>query len=92
MATYLMFGKLTPEAAKAMSAKRTNDAIALIRRYGGEFKAGYALLGNVDFVVVVDLPDTQHAMQVSVGLTRLLGFPFRTAPAVSIDEFDKLMA
>ena len=92
MVTYLMFGTLTQEAVKAVSAKRTDDALVLIKRYGGEFKAGYALLGEVDFVVILDLPDTQRAIQVSVGLSRLLGISFRTAPAVSIDEFDKLAA
>ncbi len=92
MATYLLFGKLTPEAARIMSAKRTDDATALIKRHGGEFRAGYALLGDVDFMVIAELPDTQRAMQVSVGLAKLLGFPFRTAPAVTIAEFDKLMS
>lgn len=58
MAIYLMFGALTQEAMKAVSAKRTEDALALI----------------------------------SVGLGRLLGIRFRTAPAVSIDEFDRLAA
>ncbi len=92
MATYVMFGTLLPETMKVMSAKRTDDAMALIKSYGGEFKAGYALLGEVDFVVIVDLPDTQRAMKTSVALTKLLGIPFRTAPAVTIAEFDKLMA
>ena len=80
------------QVMKAISAKRTDDAIALIRKYGGEFKAGYALLGDVDYVVILDLPDTQRAMQASAALTKLLGISFRTAPAVSIAEFDKLMA
>lgn len=90
MATYIMFGTLTQDARRAVSAKRTEDAMALIKKHGGEFKAGYALLGEVDFVVVLDLPDTERAIQVSVGLSRLLDINFRTAPAVSIDEFDKL--
>jgi uncharacterized protein with GYD domain len=92
MATYLLFGSYTPESMKAVTASRTDEAIALIKRYGGEFKAGYALLGAVDLVVVLDLPDTEHAMQTSAALTRLLGVSFRTAPAVSIEAFDKLMA
>lgn len=91
MATFLMFGKYSPEALKAVSAKRSDDAVALIKEYGGEFKAGYALLGDVDLVVVVDLPDTEHAMQVSAALTKMLGISFRTAPAISIEQFDKLM-
>ncbi|MGA7949342.1 MAG: GYD domain-containing protein [Thiobacillaceae bacterium] len=90
MATYLMLGTLTQEARKAVSAKRTEDAMALIKKHGGEFKAGYALLGEVDFVVVLDLPDIERAIQVSMGLSRLLDINFRTAPAVSIDEFDRL--
>ena len=48
MATCPMFGKLAPEVMKPVSAERTDDAIALIKKYGGEFKAGYALLGEVD--------------------------------------------
>jgi len=91
MASYLMFGKYSPEALKAISAKRSDDAVALIKEYGGEFKAGYALLGDVDLVVVVDLPGTERAMQVSAALTKLLGISFRTAPAISIGQFDKLM-
>jgi uncharacterized protein with GYD domain len=86
-----MFGKYSPEALKAVSAKRSDDAVALIKEYGGEFKAGYALLGDVDLVVVVDLPDTEHAMRISAALTKLLGISFRTAPAISIEQFDKLM-
>jgi uncharacterized protein with GYD domain len=92
MATYLMFGTLTQAARKAVSAKRTDDAIALIKKYGGEYKAGYALLGDVDYVVILELPDTARAIQVSMGLSRLLDISFRTAPAVTIDEFDKLAA
>jgi len=85
-----MFGTLTREARKAVSVKRTEDALALIKKHGGELKAGYATLGEVDFVVILDLPDTDRAIQVSMGLSRLLDINFRTAPAVSIDEFDKL--
>jgi uncharacterized protein with GYD domain len=92
MATYLMFGTYSPEAMQAVSSKRTDEAQAIIRQYGGEYKAGYALLGGVDLVVIVDLPDTEHALQASAALTKLLGISFRTAPAVSIEAFDKLMA
>jgi len=46
MATYLMFGTSTQETRKAAGDKRTDDAIALINKHGGEFKAGYALLGE----------------------------------------------
>ena len=59
---------------------------------GGQIKGGYALLGEKDLVLVVELADTQAAMKASAGLSKLLGIGFTTAPAVSIEEFDKLFA
>ncbi len=91
MATYLMFGKYSVESAKAISAKRTKQSIDVMKKYGGELKAGYALLGEVDLVLVLDLPDTERAMQTSAALTKLLGISFTTAPAVTIEQFDKLI-
>ncbi|HUH98269.1 MAG TPA: GYD domain-containing protein [Anaerolineales bacterium] len=91
MATYFMFGKYSLEAVKAISAKRTEKTIALIKRNGGELKAGYSLLGDIDVVLIVDLPDTDQAMKTSVALSKLLGISFRTVPAVSVEDFDKLM-
>ena len=91
MITYLMFGKYSTEAVKAISAERTQESIQLIKQHGGEFKAGYALLGDIDLVLIIDLPDTEHAMKTSAALSNLLGISFSTAPAVSVEEFDKIM-
>jgi uncharacterized protein with GYD domain len=91
MATFLMFGKYSMEATKAMSAKRTDQAMTLIKQNGGEFKAGYALLGNIDLVLIVDLPDTESAMKVSAALSKMQGISFNTLPAVSVADFDKLI-
>ena len=91
MSAYVMFGKYSLDAIKAISAKRTNQAQALVKKYGGEVKAGYALLGGTDIVMVVDLPDNDRAMQFSAALTKLTGISFKTAPAVTFEQFDKLM-
>ena len=91
MATYLMFGKYSGSAVTAISAKRTEEAAALIKANDGTLKAGYALLGEIDLVLVVDLPDTEHVMKTSAALNQLLGISFSTAPAVSVEDFDKLM-
>jgi uncharacterized protein with GYD domain len=91
MATYFMFGKYSLEGAKAISAKRTDKTVALIKQNGGELKEGYALLGDIDVVLIVDLPDTERAMRTSADLSKLLGISFSTAPAVSVADFDKLM-
>jgi uncharacterized protein with GYD domain len=91
MATYVMFGKYSAEGIKGISARRSDEAKALIKKNGGELKAAYALLGGVDLVLIADLPDTQKALATSAGLSKLTGIAFTTAPAVTIDEFDKLM-
>jgi len=91
MATFVMLGKYSLEAVKAISAKRSKQAEALVKKYGAEVKAGYALLGGVDIVLVVELPDNELAMQLSAAMTKLLGISFKTSPAVSFEQFDKLM-
>jgi uncharacterized protein with GYD domain len=90
MATYLMLGKYSVEGLKGMSAKRTDKLKALLKKNGGELKASYAALGGVDLVLIVDLPDTARAMGTSVALAKATGIAFTTAPAVTIEEFDKL--
>ena len=90
MAIYLLFGKYSIEAFKGISAKRTDEARALIKKHGGELKAAYATLGGVDLMMAVDLPDNARAMAVSMALAKATGIGFTTSPAVPIDEFDKL--
>jgi uncharacterized protein with GYD domain len=57
---------------------------------GGKVKAGYALLGNPDLVLITDFPGVKEAMKASVELTKLLGISFTTSPAVSVEDFDNL--
>ena len=92
MATYVMFGKYSTEGIKGISARRSDEAKALIKKNGGELKSAYAMLGGTDLVLIVDLPDTSKAMATSAALAKLTGIAFTTSPAVSIEEFDKLMA
>jgi uncharacterized protein with GYD domain len=86
-----MFGKYSKDSIKQISPRRTDKAVELIKKHGGELKTGYALLGEFDLLLIVELPDTESAMKVSAGLTKLLGVSFTSAPAVSFEEFDKMM-
>ncbi len=92
MATYFMFGKYSPKSIKKISAERTDQAAELLKKHGGELKSGYVLLGEHDLVLIVELPDTAQAVKASAALTKLTGIGFTTAPAVSVDDFDKMMA
>ena len=82
MATYMMFGKYSQESVKKISARRTDKAAELINKYGGEIKSGYALLGETDLVLIVELPDTEQAMKVSVGLSKLLGLIYNSTSSI----------
>lgn len=92
MATFLMFGRYSPEAFKKISSKRTEDAVSLIKKFGGKVKAMYALLGEKDLVFILTFPKMEQAMKASVALSKLTGIAFTTFPAVTVEEFDKLMA
>jgi uncharacterized protein with GYD domain len=91
MATFFMIGKYSPESFKEMSPERTSRALDLLKELGGKIQATYALLGEQDLVFIVDLPGVHQAMKASVILTRLTGIAFSTTPAVTVEEFDKLM-
>lgn len=58
----------------------------------GQVKGMYALLGEKDLVFIVTLPGTKEAMKASVSLSKLTGISFTTSPAVTVDEFDKILA
>ena len=91
MSLYLMFGKYTQESINGLSAERSKKAAQVIGDAGGEIKAGYALLGETDLVLVTDFPNSEAAMKASLGLTKFMAISFATSPAVSIEEFDKLI-
>lgn len=91
MTTFFMFGKYSSDSVKEISAERTVKASTIIGDLGGEIKAGYALLGKTDLVLIVELPGMKEAMKASVELNKLLGIAFTTAPAVTVEEFDKLI-
>ncbi len=92
MAKFVVFGKYTSKAMEGMSAERTKQAAGLVEKFGGEITAGYALLGETDLVFIGDFPSVEKAMQASVAVSKLTNIAFTTAPAVSIEEFDKLIA
>lgn len=90
MSTFFMFGRYAPAAIEKISASRTKKANRIVKAHGGKVKDIYALLGDDDLVLIVELPDTESAVQVSLALHRETGVSFRTCPAVDVKVFDKL--
>jgi uncharacterized protein with GYD domain len=92
MSTFFMLGKYSSESMKRMSAKRTEESNALIKKFGGELVSMYALLGGYDLVLIVSFPGIEDVMKASVALGRLTGISFTTYPAVTVDQFDKMIS
>lgn len=92
MMTFIMFGKYTLDGLKGMSAERTNSAVEVIKQCGGQVDRMFATLGPHDLVFILSFPSLDDAMKCSVVLTRMTGIAFSTAPAVSVEKFDQLMA
>lgn len=92
MSTFILFGNYSVEAFKGISSDRTTKSHELAKKYGGEVKSIYALLGKDDLVIITEFPGVSEAMKFSVALSALTGIGFTTAPAVGVEEFDNLMA
>jgi len=89
--TFVMFGTYSSEAIKEIDSARTARARKIVGNYGGKVKAIYALLGKPDLLFVLELPGIEEAVRVSVALTKETGIAFQTSPALSVQEFDKIV-
>ena len=92
MLTFLMIGKYSSEALKEITAERTNEAVKLIKKLGGEIHSMYALLGNLDLAFIVDFPGLEQGMKASIALSKQTGISFNTLLAVDVKDFDRMIS
>lgn len=92
MATFFMMGKYSLEAVKEIHPERTLKAISIIEALGGKIMGMYAILGDYDLALIVDLPSLDEAVKASVDLYILTGIHFSTLPAMPVEYFDVLIA
>jgi len=91
MATFFMFGRYSTEALEKVSVDRTRQVSRVIEELGGQIKGVYALLGEYDIVIIVELPRMAEAMKASIVLKRLTDISFFTAAAMPVEEFDQIV-
>ncbi len=91
MPIFMMFGNYTSQATKGISSERTKQAREVIKNHGGKVVSMYAVLGQHDLVLTLDLPDTGAALATSAELNRLTGITFVTSPVVEVEKFDRLI-
>lgn len=92
MTPFVMLGNYSKKAIKDISGKRTQRALELAKKCGGHIEKIYALLGQYDLLILAHFPDTTHAMKFSVALNKLTDISFITCPALSVEDFDRIVA
>jgi uncharacterized protein with GYD domain len=85
MPTYIMLCTLTPEGVTTI--KNNPQRIREVNRLGATVKAQWAVLGDVDFISVVEAPDETTMARVSLELGSRGTARYESMPAIPIDDF-----
>jgi uncharacterized protein with GYD domain len=91
MAYYVVLSTLTDEGRKTIKEKpqRILEVNKEIEKLGVKVKEQFAVLGPYDFVNIVEAPDNDAVMKMSVELGARGSVQLLTLPAVPIEEFIK---
>jgi len=92
MAIFFMLGKYSLEAVKEIHPERTSKAKSIIEALGGKILGMYAIVGDYDLALIVELPSLEEAVKMSVDLHILTGIHFATFPAMPVEYFDLLIS
>lgn len=93
MAIYIALSNLTDEGRKTIKQRpgRIKEVNKEIEAMGIKVLGQYAVLGPYDFVTVLDAPDNEAVMKMSVELGSRGTVQLITLPALSVDEFIKTL-
>lgn len=91
MAYFVILSTLTDEGRKTIKQKpdRILEVDKEIERMGVKVHKQYAVLGQYDFVNIVEAPDIDTVMKMSVELGARGSVQLLSLPAVPIEEFVK---
>ena len=89
MPTFVMLSTLTPEGVQTIknNPQRILEVNKEIEQLGAEVKAQWAVLGQYDFVNIVEAPDEATMARVSLELGSRGSGRYESLMAIPIDEF-----
>lgn len=92
MATYIMLSNLTDEGRRTIKVRpeRIKEVNKELEKMGIKVLAQYAVLGQYDFVNVLEAPDNDTIARASVELGARGTVQLITMPAVPIEDFAAL--
>jgi uncharacterized protein with GYD domain len=96
MAKYLISGSYTAEGFKGLqkdkASGRQQAVKAAVEGLGGRLEALYYALGENDFYIIGDLPDTVTATAIGVAVSASGMFrTYRTTPLMTVEEVDRAL-
>ena len=91
MATYILLSKLTEEGRKTIKQRprRIAEVNKEIESLGARVMGQYAVLGQYDFISIVEAPDNETAARLSVELGSRGTVEIMSLPAIHVDQFTK---
>lgn len=89
MPTYIMLSTLTPEGVQTVknNPSRIKEVNREIEQIGAKVVSQYAVLGQFDFVNVIEAPDEKTMAKVSLELGSRGTASYQSLAAIPIDEF-----
>jgi uncharacterized protein with GYD domain len=91
MPYYVILSNLTDEGRRTIKQKpeRIVEVNREIEAMGVKIHKQYALLGSYDFVNIVEAPDNETVMKMSVEIGSRGSVHMMTLPAIPVEEFIK---
>jgi uncharacterized protein with GYD domain len=89
MPTYIMLSTLTPEGVQTVknNPQRIKEVNREVEQIGAKVVAQWAVLGQFDFVNVIEAPDEKTMAKVSLELGSRGTAQYQSLAAIPIDEF-----
>jgi len=89
MATYVILSTLTDEGRKTLKDKpgRITEVNKELESMGVKVKEQFAVMGPYDFVNIVEAPDNETVMRMSVKLGSRGTVQLMTMPALTAEDF-----
>ncbi|MCH8849311.1 MAG: GYD domain-containing protein [Chloroflexi bacterium] len=89
MATYIFLSTLTDEGRKTIKGRpeRIQEVNKEIEAMGAKVIDQYAVLGNYDFISIVDAVDNETVARISVELGARGTVQIVTLPAIAVSDF-----
>jgi uncharacterized protein with GYD domain len=94
MRTFILLSTLSPQGVQTLRAtpERLLEVNREVEEMGGRVLYQWALLGDYDFLSVIEAPDQASVSRLTLTLAARGSAHFETLPAIDVDEMLELIA